>query len=230
MQAFLIKMSLITVGVVGIHLIAAWQADGTTDPYYWRFATPKQHSLIIGTSRAAQGLLPAYFDFLSDGTQLEGPMYNFAFTALHSPYGPKYLRAISHKIHPTTKAGLFILTVDPWSLSTLKNTNDDAAFFRENQSPIGNLRCYSCRPNFDYLLNHYEYNWGRILWEKFFQRQMIVKNNGWLQVDIPMDSASIMRRTNEKMQDYRRRQLPKYDPSSQRMYYLERTIRYLQAY
>ena len=38
------------------------KADGNLDPFYIRFTTPKQKNMILGTSRAAQGLQPSIFD------------------------------------------------------------------------------------------------------------------------------------------------------------------------
>ena len=89
---------------------------GGVDAFYGRFASPPAGSLILGTSRAAQGIRPAVLAARLGG-QFEGPLLNYAFTLTHSPYGPAYLASIRRKLRPEVRHGLFIVAVDPWSLS-----------------------------------------------------------------------------------------------------------------
>ena len=41
-----------------VFLVLLSLTNGYTDPFYLRFTTPKNNNLIIGTSRAAQGIQP----------------------------------------------------------------------------------------------------------------------------------------------------------------------------
>lgn len=82
---FLHKIIIFSIPLIVIFAIVLGQADGYTDPFYIRFTTPKQNNLILGTSRAAQGLQPDVFKDI-----LETDVYNYAFTVTHSPYGPTY--------------------------------------------------------------------------------------------------------------------------------------------
>ena len=136
------------------HIVVAFFGDGKTDAYYLRLTTPKQKSLILGTSRAAQGIFPEEFQDLIDTFNFEGPLYNFAFTALNSPYGEHYFSAIQQKLDPAAKNGLFVLTVDPWSLSSLQSNTKNNLGGREADLFLGNLNCYTCNPNFEYLLGY----------------------------------------------------------------------------
>ncbi|MEM6772188.1 MAG: hypothetical protein AAF597_16560, partial [Bacteroidota bacterium] len=54
------------------------QADGYTDDHYLKFTTPRQQHLILGTSKAAQGMRPAAFRDV-----LGVDCYNYAFTLNH---------------------------------------------------------------------------------------------------------------------------------------------------
>lgn len=101
MRQFLIQVLVFCAIAVGLFLAFLSQADGSTDPFYIRFTTPQQESLILGTSRAAQGLQPKVFDSISS---LD--IYNYAFTIGHSPYGKTYLNSIKKKIRENTKNGV----------------------------------------------------------------------------------------------------------------------------
>ena len=90
------------------------------DNFYFKFTTPKQSSMILGTSRALQGLIPEIIN-----KELNIDIYNYAFTVMNSSYGPSYLNSIKKKLNKNSKDGVFILAVDPWSISTKFNPSDD---------------------------------------------------------------------------------------------------------
>ena len=81
-------------------------ADGFTDPFYLRFTTKKQKNLILGSSRAAQGIQPQTLKSITNNK-----FYNFSFSNLHSPYGSTYFNAIKNKIDRKSKQ-TFILCVN----------------------------------------------------------------------------------------------------------------------
>ena len=131
----LLRLLLLAVaGLLGATLLAPVVLKGGVDAFYGRFTSPPAGSLVLGTSRAAQGIRPAVLTARLGG-QFEGPVLNYAFTLTHSPYGPAYLRSIQRKLRPETKNGLFIVAVDPWSLSL---TGPEGAFPEDN-SFIGQL-------------------------------------------------------------------------------------------
>jgi len=82
MKKFIIKTAIFSFLTLSCFLFVLSRADGNTDPFYIRFTTPKQASLILGTSRAAQGLQPAVINEIGK-TQL----FNYAFTLGQSPFG-----------------------------------------------------------------------------------------------------------------------------------------------
>jgi hypothetical protein len=61
-----------------LHLGLALLADGTSDDYYLKFSTPKQGSMILGTSRAKQGLIPSVLSEAIEGGDVK--LFNFSFT------------------------------------------------------------------------------------------------------------------------------------------------------
>ncbi len=170
---------------------------GQVDAFYGRFTTPPAGSLIVGTSRAAQGIQPAVLAAKSGG-QFDGPLLNYAFTLTHSPYGPAYLRSIRRKLRPEAKNGLFIVAVDPWSLSL---TGPEGTFPEDN-SFIGQLHQVSQNPNLPYLARYQTKPLYRLLLDYATATERL-HPDGWLEVNIGTDSAQVRARTARKLQDYR---------------------------
>ena len=82
----LLRLLLLAVaGLLGATLLAPVVLKGGVDAFYGRFTTPPAGSLVLGTSRSAQGIRLAVLT-TRPGGQFEGPLLNYAFT--HSPYGP----------------------------------------------------------------------------------------------------------------------------------------------
>lgn len=193
------------------------KADGYSDPFYMRFTTPKQNNLILGTSRSAQSLQPSIINNL-----LQKSFYNYSFTVVHSPYGPTYLNSIKKKLNPSTKNGIFIVTVDPWAISSNTLNPNDSLNFLENKLCLANTSLVNIKPNFKYLLQNLKGKYYTILTAN--RGSMYLHNDGWLEVSIPMDSISIKDRLDTKIKDYRSNSLPFYNFSTTRLKYLEKTI------
>ncbi len=171
---------------------------GQVDAFYGRFTGPPAGSLVLGTSRAAQGVQPAVLGARLGG-RFEGPLLNYAFTLTHSPYGPAYLRSIRRKLRPGVRNGLFIVAVDPWSLSL---TGPEGKFPEDN-SFIGQLREVSQNPNLAYLAHYQTKPLYRLLLDYATATERL-HPDGWLEVRIGTDSAQVRARTAQKLQDYRR--------------------------
>jgi hypothetical protein len=193
-------------------------ANGTTDPFYVRFTTPQQENLILGTSRAAQGLQP---NVLEKTSNIE--FYNYAFTITISPYGETYLNSIKKKVKKGNKPGVFILAVDPWAVSSITlNPNE----FRELQGCLNNTPSVDKNPNFTYLIRNLKGDYQNVL-TKRSSSSLFLHENGWLEVSVPMDSSIIKKRLNSKIEFYRDDMLPKYSYSPNRFGYLKKTIEFL---
>jgi hypothetical protein len=237
MKRFIIQISFFSGLSLSAILIILSSADGYTDPYYIRFTTPKQQNMILGTSRAAQGLQPKVFKQI-----LKKDIHNFAFTVTQSPYGRVYYESIKLK-HNKIKGGVFIVTVDPWSISSWCESPNDLEQFRENDLCLDNTKIVDSYPNYNYLLHNLSGKYSDIMINRIsypLHRRypnldlhvayMYLHQDGWLEVShIKMDSASVAERVAEKTQTHRNL-LPQYQFSSVRLHYLVKTINYLNEY
>lgn len=125
----------------------AWRVftliPGPDDPYYSRFTKGNFQGLVIGSSRAAQGIVPS---------QLGEGIYNFSFNSVISPYGPSYSRAILKKLSPDAR-GPFIIEVNPSQLvnSGLRERKD-VYDFPEDGGPLDRMFFFNLDPNPEYVL------------------------------------------------------------------------------
>ena len=173
-------------------------AGGSTDAFYWKFATPRQSNMIVGTSRAAQGVQPAVLDSL-----LGRSFFNYAFTAEQSPYGPVYVKSIQKKVDSAEKNGLFILTVDPWSIASTSADPNDSLHFREAYLHLNDIENVTAYPNWKYLFKYLKGNYYSILLNPLIS-SLYLHRDGWLEVSVPMDTSHVRQRTQSKMESYRR--------------------------
>ncbi len=231
------------VGLLGGLGLAAGLRRGYVDAFYARFAAPPAGSLVLGTSRAAQALKPAVLAAQLGG-HYAGPWLNYAFTLAESPYGPGYLSSIARKLAPGTRRGLFVLAVDPWSLSLPNNVpyrnaalkripTLQTVVFPEEKSMVSQVASVSQSPNLDYLA-HY-------LHKPFYQLLLntdtahVIERlhpDGWLEIALPPPTANLpllRRRTAEKLATYRALAASSY-PAESRLAYLRKTIEYLRAH
>ena len=178
-----------------VWMVILFWVDGRSDFYYLKFTSPQQQSLILGTSEAAQGLLPKAFNSEFQENNFDFHIYNYAFTRIFSPYGKHYLNSIKKKLDPNSKDGIFILSVTPWSIS-VSNDLEDEAFFPEAESMIVKVKDVCRNPNFEYLVKCY----SKPYYKLFIKNDVYCLNSdGWSEVSPPMDSESIEGRTKKKM-------------------------------
>lgn len=220
MRHFLVNFLIISALLLLVLTSLFSLADGYTDAYYLRFTTSKKSNLILGTSRAAQGLIPQVFDSI-----LQKDFYNFSFTVAHSPYGPVYLKAIQKKLKTTEHEGVFILAVDPWSISSKSQLPDDVTNFRENKLCLGNTFLVNCKPNPEYLLKNLNGKFITLLTSKKDSSRFL-NDDGWLEINVKMDSAIVKKRILRAKNDYMEN-LKTYKFSTARLEALKQTISFL---
>lgn len=131
------------VSMIFIVTVVLTVLDSDWDVFYRRIASDKHSSLIVGSSRGAQGLRP---EILSRGLGFE--FFNFCFTAMHSPYGSTYLEAI-YEVLDSTKAGILIAEVSPTALSTQQGEDADV---EDKRSFLSRLHRYRGPINLEYLV------------------------------------------------------------------------------
>lgn len=203
MRRFLLQTSFISLILLGVILFVFSLANGYTDPFYVRFTTPKQSSLILGTSRAAQGIQPRILK-----KELGKDVSNYAFTLGHSPYGPTYLESIKRKLNDNEKGGIFIITVDPWSVSTKDSNPNDSLNFVEKTLCVGNTKNVHSKPNFEYLYKNLKGKYSDILYYLLYPQSsgMFLHDDGWLEVTIKTDSVILKKNLEERIDDYKKNQ------------------------
>lgn len=203
-----------------VFLCSGWVLSGVngyTDPFYFKFTTPRQNNLIIGTSRAAQGIVP---EILKE--ELHKPFLNYAFTIEHSPFGKSYYTSIMKKVEESAKTGTYIITVDPWSISSKTKEPNDQSKFRELKTCVEKMSLVNMNPNLEYLVDNLN---GRF--HTFFSSEdstQFLHKDGWLEISITMDSAIAKNRKERKIKTYEKQNLPSYKFSSVRFQYLKETI------
>ncbi|SHJ10032.1 hypothetical protein [Flavobacterium terrae] len=197
--------------------------NGYSDPFYKRFTSPKQESLIIGTSKAAQGLQPSAFK-----KYFSKNIYNYSFTIVHSPYGIVYYNSIKKKLKENTKNGLFILTVDPWSISSNTKNPNDSKNFTENDLCLAYTSSVNINPNLEYIFEKFSGKYYKLFSQT--DKSMFLHDDGWLEVTAEMDSLSVTKRKNEKINTYKKENLPNFKLSEFRLKYLKKTIQFLKLH
>lgn len=230
-----IKKILIYLGLLGLLLmlfvVLIYTRPELVDNFYRRFTTPKGKSMILGTSRSAQGIKPAVFN--SSLTNGNNAMINHSFAIGPSSFGPNYYREIKQKTDPNSQNGLFIISVDPWSLATdINNIKDDTAKFFEvrKQLFVGNLNSSSSNPNFGYLKDYWA-NRFSIFGNLFkhwinYKNLIVLHEDGWLEVNVELNIAAINKRIKESTEEYAQKEMM---VSNTRLDYLDKIIKFLET-
>ena len=222
MKRFIYQLSLFSL-IVFLALYALFlKADGKSDPFYLRFTSPQQQNLIIGTSRAAQGIVP---EELSAILGIE--IYNYSFTLKHSPFGEVYSNSIKKKLDPKTTDGTFIIAVDPWSISSIKD-DEGIDLYKEEEGFIAKTPFVNIKPNPFYLLRGYGSRLVSLL--RSSDGSLLLHNDGWLEVTVPMDSSNVVKRRISKIESYKNKQLPIFSYSKSRLSSLLALTNYLNNY
>lgn len=223
MKKFIFETALFISIVAIIFATVLLQADGYTDPFYKRFTSSRQNNLILGTSRSAQALQPEVFQDI-----LGIEFFNFSFTIAHSPFGPVYLESIKKKINPESKNGIHIVSIDPWSISNKGDHPNNVLDFPENELALAKVNEVNLNPNFEYLLKQFKGKYLNILFRRDYRS--FLHEDGWLEVNVAMDSAIVKKRLDEKIISYRSDNLPNRRFSRMRLIYLEETIQFLKQH
>lgn len=185
MKTFLLKsiiFFLIAISLVSIILI---QFGGYVDYFYEKFTTPKATSMIIGDSRAMQGIQPKIVDSILSKSKFDLPILNYSFTIAQSHIGPLYTKSILKKLNKKTTNGLFIISINPWMLASRKENNNYKGEFKEDNTPPHNMTTVNSNPNFEYLIKNFKYFHFRSI----FRRSSKLHKDGWLEENnLPNDS------------------------------------------
>ena len=230
MDKFIFKITLFSILVlIGLSAIVL-SADGSSDAYYLKFTTPQQSSMIIGSSRAAQGLQPSEINSVLKRDEI----YNYAFTILDTPFGKAYYESIKRNLDTKTKDGLFIVEVSPWTLAMQDLFINDTLIMPETNTFIDKTKCVNSKPNFEYLIESYQEQYFKIINYKFRKgdyQTLFVNDDGWWEVNIVSDLFSQDYRVKNKLKTYTS-YLKRFKSglSEYRIGYLKKTLQLLQKH
>ena len=240
MHRFLKNIFIVSLFIIALHLIVGALADGSTDNFYLRFTSSKQNSLIIGTSRSAQGIHPDILDSVLNLGDINS-IYNYSFSINNSSYGKEYYYAIKNKINESAKNGLFIITVDPWAISSDTTLNDNEI---DIESIFYSKKHYNSYPNYEYLIKNYKKGWGNILLKRIESNILIrnqnslskikgaftyLRKDGLLEVYTSMDSTYVKQNIQKKVYNYKT-SMSSNKFSKFRFLYLRKTIELLKKH
>ncbi|WP_425390369.1 hypothetical protein [Ekhidna sp.] len=201
-------------------------AGPKTDPFYNRFTSKRQESLILGSSRAAQGIIPNTIN-----KNIGSNLFNYSFTLNNSPYGPIYNNSILRKLSEQERNdSFFILEVNPWSLSTNRtNETDNPEKFIENNLFLDKMKFVNSKPNIEYVLKCYKRPYYSILYNYIIPNSMYLHADGWLEINIDMTEPEVARRKFAKLSSYLKK-LNRSKLSESRIDYLRILISKLKGY
>lgn len=225
MKKFILQICCLVISCAISILLIFFQADGYADPYYLRFTTPQQSSLILGSSRAAQGIQPQILDSVLE----RADFFNYSFTIGTSPYGDTFLKSIKKKLDPATTNGIFILCVDPWSISNRQPQN----LFKEETLFLGTTRNVNQKPNIPYLWNSFDDPYYKLFFNKLpisTRTRSYLHEDGWLELISASDSKRVKKNTTNRIREYQQDYLPYYQFSPERLNALEKTIDFLKGH
>lgn len=229
MKKFVSQVFLFSALLIMSMLVVFFMANGRSDPYYLRFTSGSQSSLIIGTSRAAQGLQPSVFNQIIYKNTAHH-FYNYSFSLIDSPFGPAYYKSIQKKLDPATSDGIFVIAVDPWSISSTTENPDDTVNFTENKTFVGTTDFVNLNPNLPYLIQSYSEAYINIIRKWKIVTAHYLHKDGWLELNVPNNSIAFAKSTATKLAFYRKIYLPEYKFSGVRLEYLNKTINLFQKH
>lgn len=172
------------IGLLAILLLVTYASSihylttGPVDFYYHKF-TEKSGSLIIGLSRARDGISPEILEANFENTYKK-PLLNFAFERTQSSFGQAYLNAIKQKIDTNSTNGLFIVSVTPGSFVTAKRIKERDSLLFDQGLILSKLSNFNVNPNYEYIRKCYSSSLYRgFLKNKKSPRK--IHNNGWIE-------------------------------------------------
>jgi hypothetical protein len=218
MKGFLYKLLIFGAIALLTHVIAGYHMNGFLDPYYMRFTPNINTGLVIGNSRSAQGVCP-------DDIKSHSGLFNASFSLSSSPYGETYQTFLMKQINQESKNQLFIFCVDPWSLSSPRDSisGDDVWFERDKL--VATTKSIA-DPNWEFIIEQYGYGWGNIIKEHYRPTSgMHLHRNGWLEVQREYDEVKSSKRRADKLAGYKKEVFLSNHPSAARKESLKALIK-----
>ncbi len=233
LNKFLIKLVVLCIAFIGVYaLFINKLSKGTVDIYYNKL-NQEAGSLILGLSRADQGISPYIIENDLSSFDFSKPVINFAMNAHQSAFGEVYLKGVMKKIENNNNNGIFIISLNPGNFTVPITTSEENVFSLDKASIIGSINNLTKKPNYDYLISKYESPLYSTFFDKKNWRHLVSHNNGWNEVILISENDTITEAdiNNWKSQtiDYYKREVEKIRVSNYRMSYFIKTIEFLKT-
>ncbi len=189
MRVLILKLSLFLGICLAIVTFVLKNYGGNVDYFYEKFTTPKTKSMIIGDSRAFQGIQPAVMNSYFQGKGYDTPVLNYSFTIAQAMIGPLYNESIFKKLDTSGDNGIFVISVTPEMLTSHRDYNDEIGQFREEGQPPHNMEFVTMNPNYEYLIKNLSFFHFKAL----FRGNSKVHKDGWLEeANLPTDEKMFL--------------------------------------
>lgn len=174
----ILKLLFVVLFIGGMHTLSLYFIAPHNVLDYNKCVGPAQKNLIIGTSRASQAIQPKVLK-----EEMNMSFFNFAFNGSLSKYGDVYTQAILKKLDAESKDGIFIVTVDPWSVSTKQGEETQFPLAHDQQNYLNQLSSFTGEVNLPFLYHNYNYGCMHLIWDYYKKGSLsITHEDGWLEI------------------------------------------------
>ncbi len=171
-------MVFVVIFVGAMHVLSLYFIAPHNVVDYYKCTGPFQDNLIIGTSRASQAIQPKVLN-----EETGKSFFNFAFNGSLSKYGDVYTKAILKKLNPNCQNGIFIVTVDPYSVATKKGLDSELPWVYDQQNYLNDLPSFVGDVNLPFLYYNYNYGWMHLIWDYYKKGSLAnTHEDGWLEI------------------------------------------------
>lgn len=233
MKHFLLKIILFCTVFIGTYFFFIDKlSKNFVDENYAKF-TYKAEGLVMGVSRANQGISPEILTHTLKGENSSYSIVNFAFDGYQSFYGKVYLNAIKKKLKDNSTNGIFILSVNPGSFSVQKNMENDTILQMDENLILGKISRFNDNPNYNYIINCYSNSLYNCFLNDNKFSNLIAHSNGWKEIkkqtkEYTISSTEVTQWKNETLKKYSELANTK-SFNKTRFNYLIKTIAYLKG-
>jgi hypothetical protein len=169
--------------------------NGSESLGLYKFSGPPRKGLVLGISRVARAIQPEILN-----KELDTEILNFGIDLRSTSYGDIYLEAVKRRLDSNITDGVFILSVEPWSISCVRDSVSQDLLFPEENSTYSKLWTYEPSVNFEYLIRDYKKGWGNLLITYLRNNSKAVcHKDGWIDLSTPVDSNKMRLRKNSEI-------------------------------
>jgi len=199
-KIFWIKIAAVLIGLLAMHIAMLPFVDGNTSITLSKVSNGQHKHLVIGTSRIAQAVQPKTLEETTNRRFL-----NFAIDAATTSYSESYNRAIEKIIPTDCKDGIFILAMDPWTITSFHNPVNGEVMEPEKEATLSKQITITNQLNLEYLIRDFRDGWGQILLTYLRSNSTVVgHDDGWIEVTRPDDADFVSARMAKKIKAKRK--------------------------